>query len=160
MNDAAYRTLAASLPELTHTQLSDLLSRAKLLSSVAPTVVTGKQDFGVRVTDAICDVLRKQGVETVSSSTLRKSSAYASSREKMKDLNVFLEKASSQRIIQDAILREAVKLLYFDLLNWQGIAISSHTLLQQIHRIPATLQRHYPGYAASGLLIKILKVAA
>lgn len=101
-------------------------------------------------------VLKKHGVECPNENTLKRSSAYVQSRDKFEDLATFFETISNQKIIQDAVLRESIQLLYYDLLNWKTVAISSHTILKQIHRLPSTLHRHYPGYAASGLLVKLV----
>jgi len=145
------------LHELDSMQLKDISSRINLLTKSSTKIHDGKSNFGARVLQSICDVMRKHNVETPSVATLKKSAAYASARAKFDDLQIFFDKISKSRIIQDAILNEAVQLLYFDLVNWQGVAISSHTLLNQVHRIPATLNRHFPGYAISGTLTKIVE---
>ena len=111
----------------------------------------------MRVLNAICFVMIKLNVDSPSVSSLQKSAAYASSKSKFDDLEVFFKQISKSKLIQDHILKAAIELLYFDLVNWQGIAISSHTLLRQIHRVPATLNRHFPGYANSGMLTKLVK---
>lgn len=159
MNEQKYKDWVLQLTKLSSEQLNDLSNRIKLLSFASEKTFDGKADFGVRATEAICKVLRGRGTECPSPNTLRKSQAYVSSRNKFDDLAAFFNKMSSQRLVQDAILVEAIGLLYDDLLQWQGIAISSHTLLQQCHRLPATLNKAFPGYAASGLLSKIVKVA-
>ena len=158
MNPAQFKTWAAELPTLTKEQLSELLSRVKLLSNSAVKEHDGKSDFGIRVLQAICEVMKRQQIET-SLTTLRKSSAYANVGDKIKDLAIFFDTISKSKLVQDQILREAIGLLYFDLLNWKDVAISSHTIIQQIHRIPSVLSKHYPGYIASGLLTKIVKGA-
>jgi hypothetical protein len=156
MNDAAYKSWVAQLMFLTPVQIEDVLNRVKVLN-IAPLKQPGKSEFGARVIAAICDVLKRNNVEIPSISMLRRSSAYAGSKEKFNDLSSFLEKISRSKIIQDSVLRTAIELLYIDLLQWQGVAISSHTVLQQIHRLPATLHKHFPGYGPE-LLVKIIKV--
>ena len=156
MNPAQFKLWAGLVPTLTPEQTNELLTRFKLLSKTNDKLHSGKQQFGERVLQALCTVLRKNNVETPSVTTLRKSVAYVNSREKLQDLQTFFEKTSPSKMVQDRILRMAIELLYNDLLQWQGVAISSHTLLKQIHRIPATLNRHFPGYAASGMLVKIV----
>lgn len=158
MQESEYIEWVRQLPKLTPTQLNDVKARFRLLDQVSVVIANrGKKEFGDRVTQAICDVLSRLGVEHPSQSVLRKSSAYAASREKFDNLASFLEAASPHRLVQDQLLKKAIELLYFDLVQWQGIAISAHTVLSQIHRIPATLNKHFPGYAASGLLLKIVK---
>lgn len=158
MNEHQYQEWIKQLTQLSNPQINDLSNRIKLLSFASTKEFNGKSDFGVRVSEAICKVMRGRGIECPSPNTLRKSTAYSASKAKFEDLAAFFDKVSSQRIVQDAILIEAVNLLYDDLLQWQGISISSHTILQQCHRIPATLHKSFPGYGAE-LLSKIVKVA-
>lgn len=158
MNEKQYKDWVKALPELSAAQAQDVSNRLKVLSFAALREFTGKQLFGDRITQAICSVFTQKGVEHPSVHSLRKSQAYASSKDKFLDLAAFFEKISESRLVQDAILREAIGLLYQDMLQWQGVTISSHTILQHIHRLPATLNRHFPGYASSGLLHKIVKV--
>lgn len=160
MEKEKYRQFVSELPLLTTVQLSDLTTRVKLLSKTIIKNNAGKQDFGIRVLYTICDVMKKNNVECPSISVLQRSSAYVSSVAKINDLAEFFESISKSKIVQDQILREAINLLYHDLLQWQGISISSHTILKQIHRIPSVLNKSFPGYAASGLLVKIVKGAS
>lgn len=155
MNDHEYREWVSKLPLLTSLQKSNVVVRLQLLHNQKDH--NGKQEFGNRLLQVICDVMRKNNVETPNPATLRKSAAYVSSMGKFVDLATFFETISQSKIVQDSILREGIQLLYNDLLTWQGIAISSHTLLKQCHRIPATLNRNFPGYLQSGMLTKIIK---
>ena len=157
VNPAQFKLWVGLVPTLTAEQTSELLTRFKLLSKTNDKPHVGKQQFGERVLQALCTVLRKNNVETPSVTTLRKSAAYVNSREKLQDLQTFFEKISQSKMVQDAILKEAIQLLYYDLVQWKGVSISSHTMLKQIHRIPATLNKSFPGYAASGMLTKIVK---
>lgn len=159
MNQDQYKTWINELPALTAVQLSDLSTRIKLLGKTVSKEHSGKQEFGDRVLQAICIVMKRNNAETPSVNVLRKSSAYVSSRDKLDDLATYFEGLSKAKLVQDQILKEAINLLYFDLINWQGIAISSHTILKQIHRLPSVLNRHFPGYASSGLLTKIVRGA-
>lgn len=157
MDEQQYKLLSSSILQLTQEQVSDLANRLKIINFASTKQFNGKSDFGVRVSEAISKVLHGRGVECPSPTTLRKSSAYASSRPKFDDVAAFFAKISSHRLVQDSILVEGISLLYDDLLQWQGIAISSHTILQQIHRLPSTLNRAFPGYAESGKLHKVIK---
>ena len=157
MDDTDFRLWVAQIPSLNHTQTKELLARVKILSGTGPASGVGKSEFGPRVCASICHVMRKHGVDLASPHVLQRSSAYASAKDKIVDLASYFESISSKRIIQDQILKLAIDLLYVDLLNWQKVAISPHTMLQQIHRIPATLNRYFPGYAQSGLLSALVK---
>lgn len=154
MNKQEFQQWIKELPNLTKDQASEVLSRIKLLGVVKEH--DGKQDFGSRVLQAITEVLRKNNIEATSVHFLKKSVAYGNAKGKLDDLSAFFDNISKSRMMQDAILREAIQLLYYDLVNLE-LAISSHTILNHIHRIPATLNRHYPGYVDSGLLTKIIE---
>ena len=157
MNSDQYKGWIGDLPKLTTAQIMDLSCRVKLLSQVSVKEHEGKSEFSMRVLQAVCDVLRKLNVETPSPNMLKKSSAYVNVKDKIQDLIPYFEKVSKSKMVQDAILRKGVELLYYDLTAWQGISISSHTLLRQIHRVPSSINRSFPGYADSGLLCKLVK---
>lgn len=159
MNQDAYKNWVAELPKLSVGQLSDLSSRIKLLAKTAIKDHDGKQEFGDRVLQALCDVMKRNNLETPHSATLKKSAAYVNAKAKIEDLSVYFEKISKQKLVQDSILKVAIDLLITDMLSWQGVAVSSHSVLKQIHRIPSMLNRSFPGYATSGLLTKIVKGA-
>lgn len=156
MKDDQYREWIKGAASLTTPQIKDLTNRIKVLSNVRSDF-SGKQDFGDRVLNAVADVLRKKHVDAPSVNLMRKSAAYAVSKEKAVALSNFIALCSHSKLVQDRILRLGLSLLYDDMLQWQNVTVSPHTLLQQIHRIPATLNRHFPGYAAAGLLIKVVK---
>lgn len=157
MSPEQYKVWATGIASLTNEQASDALTRFKLLSKGSIRPSTGKQEFGDRVVIALCDMMKSKGVECSHAATLKKSAAYTNSKPKFDDLAAFFETISKSKLVQDSVLKTAISLLYVDLLQWQGVAISSHTVLKQIHRIPSVLNRHFPGYAASGLLHKIVK---
>ena len=159
MKQEQYKTWIKQLPNLTLEQLTDLNSRIKLLFDVSVKEHSGKSEFGMRLLHALCFVLRKHKVETPTVFTLQKSPAYVNAKPKINDLAIFFESLSKSKLVQDEILKEALSLLYYDCLGWQGVAVSSHTLLRQIHRIPSVLNRNFPGYSSSGLLTKIVKGA-
>ena len=150
-----YQEWVKSLSVLSASQLSDLSARLKILT---PKEFDGKSDFGIRVLQAICDVMTKNNVEVCNIHTLRKSSAFVQSKDKIKDLGTYFEQIDKTRLVQDAILHQAIDLLYHDLVQWKGVAISSHLVLKQIHRIPATLNKAFPGYGPQLLTAIIGKI--
>lgn len=158
MNNKVYKEWVQQIQLLSSAQLNDVLNRIKILNSASSNNVPGKKEFGDRLLQSICVVLIKKNVECPSVTFLRRSSAYATfNKNKSSDLATFFSKVSNSRLVQDMLLKEAVSLLYDDLQHWQGIAISSHTLIQQAHRLPAVLNRAFPGYASNGLLHKIVR---
>lgn len=159
MSPEQYQQWVKELPQLSVGQLSELSTRIKLLSKTATNEHTGKQEFGDRVLQAVCDVMKRNNLETPHPVTLKKSSAYVNAKAKIEDLSTYFEKISHLKLVQDSILKVAIELLLFDMLQWQGVAVSSHSLLKQAHRIPSMLNRAFPGYAQSGFLTKIVKGA-
>lgn len=156
MDEIDYKIWIHKLPTLTKQQVNDVSNRIKILSFASGKEFTGKQDFGARVSEAICATFRKLGVECPSPNTLRKSAAYAHSKDKFDDLASFFEKVSQQRLVQDAVLVIGIEQLYNSMLSW-GHPISSHTVLNHIHRVPAALNKAFPGYAQVGLLTRLVK---
>jgi hypothetical protein len=158
MNSDQYKGWIGDLPKLTTAQIMDLSCRVKLLSQVSVKEHEGKSEVGNRVLQIICSVMKKHRTENPSIIMLKKSTAYISSKDKILDMMSFFENISKSKLVQDAVLKIGIDLLYTDLLQWQGIAVSSHTLLRQIHRVPSVINRHFPGYAQSGLLVKLVKI--
>ena len=156
MDQEKYRLWVGELSQLTTAQLADLSVRMKLLAGSAHKEHDGKSEFGLRVLQAICDTMRKNNVEAASVHVLKNSTAYKTANGKLDDLAAFFNKVSSSRLIQDAVLKTGTDLLYLDLSNW-NVAVSSHTMFRQVHRIPAILNHNFPGYSSSGLLAKIVK---
>jgi hypothetical protein len=160
MTDDVFNQIVDKLPTLSAKQRSNLLERLKLLQSLSTKETTnanGKRDIESRVLNVLCNVLRELGVEYPSLDVLRKSSSYAAFQRKLPDLMEFLSHVGSERIAQDALLKIALELLYWDMVSWQGSVVSAITLMSHIHRIPATVSRHFPGYASSGLLKMIVR---
>lgn len=76
-------------------------------------------------------------------------------------LKAFLDRTcpGSAAVIRRSILATAIDLLYEDL-NANGRIINVRSLAYSLDRIPPILDRAFPGYAASGLLPKIVRAAA
>ena len=156
VNDSEYKQWVKQLPNLTSSQASDVCNRVKILKFASAKEFNGKQEVISRTLQVICDVMNKKGVDCPSVRVLERSSALAASRDKLSNLSRFLDSISKSKLVQNSILSIAVECLYIDLLNW-GVPVSAHTVLQQIHRIPAVLNKSFPGYAASGVLHKLVK---
>ena len=145
------------LHELTSEQRATVLQRVQLLGSFPKKEkVVGKRDFSDRVLQVLCSTLKRLGAECPSPMVLRKGVAYVSFEGKLPDIEAFFVEASASRVVQDALLGKAIELLYQDIVNWQGVAVSSQTIMQQIHRLPSVLNKSFPGYSSSGYLAKIV----
>lgn len=156
----AFAQLIKALPELTTTERDSLAQRLKVLQSLPGAKeqpVNGKRDLDDRVLSILCQTLRDLGVEYPSFAILRRGNAYAAFNNKLPGVYKFLEQVGPDRIAQDALLKLALELLYTDLVSWQGVSISAMTMMSHIHRVPATVSKHFPGYAMCGMLPWIIK---
>lgn len=147
MTELEYAKWVRGLSDLSPLQLADLNKRLKLLG---PTSID--DSFGSRFLGALKDVLLKLNGEIINPIRLAKGATFAKNKDKLAQLQVFIEATSQRRIVQDQILRIGLEKLYKDLVEWGEFAISSSTLISHLHRIPATLDKHFPGYAAAGML--------
>jgi hypothetical protein len=59
---------------------------------------------------------------------------------------------------QWAVLLEGFRILYEDL-TAMGLATDGSMLMRHVHRLPALLNREYPGYAAGGYLHKVISTS-
>jgi hypothetical protein len=154
MTPGDYHQWIVQLPVLTSEQLNDVRTRIGLLKSHPAAGASGARDFSDIVLEAITDVTRKLNIETASFTRLKKNAAYGPYKAKANDLKKTF--AGMTRVQQTSILNMAVELLYNDMLEW-GIAVSAVTLMRHIHRLPATINKHFPGYIQSGLLLKLIR---
>lgn len=159
MADDAYIRLLQTLPNLSQEQRINLVQRLKMLESISKNEKNGnngKRDDTSRVLESICTVLARIGVEYPSVDVLRKSSSFAAFQRKLPDLFKFLSRVGPARLAQDALLKIGLQLLYYDIVSFKDATVSAHTLMSHIHRVPAVINRAFPGYASSGLLNYIL----
>lgn len=164
---AAYDQVVAALPHLTPEERGKIKQRLDMLQSIASTqtltaaVEDAKPATGSDLADdllaAICaEVMRASG-ERANPHQLRRTPQFRSFREKAEALEPFVRDNTSDRTERRALLSVAVRLLY-DTIVTEGLAASARTLMLHVHRAPAVLDRAFPGYAASGWLIKVIKV--
>lgn len=102
------------------------------------------------VLSCICDVLSSMNVEHFGIEVLRKRTG-AAFREKLPGLMRYLKRAHPKRSGQRALLHEGIGLLYQEL-TASRLPTTASTMANHIHRVPAVIERHYPGYARGGLL--------
>lgn len=124
-----------------------LLNRLMALKSLGNTETGSDVSF---VLGAVSDLLRGQGVEFASPTVLLRQ-ADKNFKDKVPDLMAFLASAHPTRQGQRALLMVALDLLHQDI-SKAGYPVAAGVLLRHIHRLPATLNRHFPGYARAGML--------
>ena len=142
------------LPGLTDAERQQLLMSLKALCSFGPssqvTNEAGQDDHESFALSCIADSLASLGVEFTTAPMLR-SSSNAGFRAKVESVMVFVSKVCKTRSAQRALLLLGVELLYSDI-SRLGLPASARMVMRHFHRIPSVLNRHFPGYAASGLL--------
>ena len=109
------------------------------------------------ILSSISDTLLSMGTENCNPWILKRSSQYKAFKEKVPYLIKYLDRAGIKtKINRQAILSIAIKLLYQNLIDMNQ-SPSSRTLMAQIHRIPAVLNQHFPGYAGACMLSWVIK---
>jgi len=99
--------------------------------------------------DCVCDALARRGLGA-QVAVWRRSGDLADFRRRLPDLREFLT-AAGNRDAQQAVLTEGVDLICGQLASW-GVVVTARSVVRNLDKLPAVLDRAYPGYAASGLL--------
>lgn len=111
------------------------------------------------VLGVIIDECRRSGLDQLSSpSHLLKAAGFRLFKTKIEEQGVgdFLStSALNNKVKANALTRLSVNLLIQDM-ERMGVAVSARTLMNHIHRLPAVLNKAFPGYAAAGLLHLVL----
>lgn len=152
--------IIALIPELTAAECRELINRLKSFSSIAPSekvpTKIGQSSPEDEILQIICYQLASMGVDFTPFYLLKKSTGMNSFRDKIPSILKFLEKSSLKRIERRAIIAAGVVALYESMAE-QGWTVTARTVVNNIHRLPAALERQYPGYAKLGLLGKLIR---
>lgn len=106
----------------------------------------------------IADVLRARGIDlAASSSRMQIGPMFRSFIAKVRTEGVaaYLHDAAKTEVELRALIKLCVELLIADMMR-RHVAISSRSLMANVHLIPAVLDRAFPGYAAAGLLHMVI----
>ena len=103
----------------------------------------------------IVDYMRSNQLDLAGIPQLTSGRHYDTYKVKLPPIMKYLRMAGD-KTAQRALLRLGIGLLHHDLVN-MGWAVSSRTLMAHIHRMPAAINRGFPGYAQSGLLSMIVR---
>lgn len=124
----------------------------------APPAMSDKiDDLSRMVLEAIADCMSSKGIDFAPAARLARTSQYKSYQEKVGDFYPFLKQtAHGSKVKLQALVKLSVLLLYDDL-QAMGVTFTSRTMLSHAHRIPAVLNKAFPGYAAHGLLGLVLR---
>ena len=160
--DEDYDRLVAALPRLTPDQRARLAERLRVLQALAPghapaDPAGGPQDEADEVLGIIAAVAQRASGERASPLALRRSPQFPAFRAKARLLAEFAAKSAPDRARRRALLDLGFEILYRDLRR-AGFSVTSRTLMQCAHQVPASLDRGFPGYAVAGLLGMIVGV--
>lgn len=166
---STYDQILKGLLDLNVSQLAEVRARAGILSEAGgakqrTTGLSGGQPMPDMIAETdvelvlseIAGHLREQGIEFVSVSMLKKVQGFGKFAEKIPAVMIFFRKITTNRVKLRALIRIAIALLYKDLAR-MNISASTRTMMNHFHRVPAVLNRNFPGYAQSGLLGLLLQ---
>jgi len=144
--------------------LKNAVSAMQALSGGAPAVVTTpkeakEEDATYMVLDVICEFMKAKGADFTSPTVLRKTKHYSAFRQKIMEdgmLDFYKKAAGNNRVALRALMRVGVKLLYQNLIELE-LPTNSRNMMAHMHRLPAVINRAFPGYAESGLLRMLIK---
>ena len=109
---------------------------------------------------AICEFFEAQGLEKCYPAMLRRASGYTAFKQKVEPIVAFLAKGAGRdsltRTELMALFRLGISLLHQNMQSMQ-IAVSTRTMMNQIHRMPSVIELSFPGYARQGLLRLVIK---
>ena len=149
-----YQTVIALLPMLSLEERERVKKALGALGGLAASGPTNGDSDVDLVLHAIVSHLSARGAEHASVGMLKKSPQFNAFKVKIPAVVRFF--CTKNRTELNAFLNVAIPLLYDDLTE-MGIAVSARTLLVHIHRLPATINKHFPRYASSGMLHLLLK---
>lgn len=148
------------LPHLSAFELDQLHERIKALkhmggngNSNEATKVAGDLDI---VLDVIVRVMRRNGHDYSNAKMLQRSRNYNAFTQKVPALMEYLKAATGNRLEQCGILEISVRLLCHEIKHWE-VPITDQLVMVNIDRIPAVINKHFPGYAKHGMLKMLVK---
>ena len=147
------------LPGLSAPDLSQVEQRLRALRALTTPLLSLpsgeiERPFEDMVLDAIITTMLDRAGESVPRVHLQKSPQLSAFRKKLLPLSKFF--AGLERNQQRALLHLSIKLLYDNMLQ-MNIPITGRLVMQHIHRLPAVINRHFPGYAQHKLLPMIIR---
>jgi hypothetical protein len=150
--------ILSKLPTLSSPELAEIRGRIQHLTQGNGAVngmVSCDKDVQI-VLDVIYRTMQSAGADITPPSQLQKTAQFKVMADKIVLVMSYLwDCGIRDQVKVRAVLMIAVDLLYRDLCV-MGVSVSSRTIMQHFHRIPATLQKHFPGYARGKILWAIV----
>jgi len=159
---SALKQIIDLLPKLDSDELSELRKRITALSSLGGSPEVDGKAGALRDTraemimEAINHVMSSLGADSASVFVMRRTADYPRLKQKVDSLFEYMRKITGNRVEQQHLLNMSVEMLYQDLVEL-GIPVTALTIMRHIHRIPAVMNKQFPGYAEAGVLSMILK---
>jgi hypothetical protein len=166
---SSYEDILAGLLRLDTDQLAEVRARAGILSQAGgakarTSLPGGKLSMPAELAETdvelilseIAGHLKEQGIEFVSVQMLKNVGGYRKFADKVPGIMIYFRKVTTNRVKLRALIRMSIALLYKDLAR-MNISASTRTMMNHFHRIPAVVNRSFPGYASSGMLGLLLQ---
>jgi hypothetical protein len=164
MRSKEFEQIAALLLLLGKEELEQVRARAGVLAQAAgingrtspaaelsaPQISADESDIDL-VLSEIAALLRDQGVEFASVPMLKRVTNFKSFAEKVPATMKFFRGVTTNRTKLRALIRISISLLYKDLIK-MNMAATTRTLMSHWHRVPAVMDKNFPGYARAGHL--------
>jgi hypothetical protein len=122
-------------------------------SNASPKKHDGRTSIEDVLLETISQYARDKGIEFVTVERLRASQQMKQAREKLAEgLEDYLRNAvAKNRIELRAFMKLAISLVFKEMAQLR-LSASGRTVLAYVHRIPAVINKAFPGYASSGML--------
>jgi hypothetical protein len=132
-----------------------LKGEATPLAPAAATTATLDTDMDLLI-DALCAFMRERGIEFSNPTLVKRSGAYQSLCKRPDFLGSWLDRSGMSRNEKRLLFAMTVPLLH-QYLSWGSNAVGVNQMLQNLHKLPAVVEGHLPGYARAGALRMIVK---
>jgi len=151
------KAIEAAIPKLSDEELAKLESAIAARRAIGgklgktETMTTGLPADVVMVLETLADFMKYNGSDPAPAAMLAKTSNFAAFKVKVPFVMESLKLSALKKNETRAVLRSAISMLY-ERMTDQGLDTTSRRMMDHIHRLPALLDVHFPGYAKAGLL--------
>lgn len=159
------KEITVQMHDLSIEELDQLINRAKAMRSLAGNggnnapsgVIRDNSDLAF-VLKCASETAQQLGADQSAYFQLHKAANNSPVlREKISSIMIFLrQQAGVEKARQYALLCVGMRLLYKDMTE-AGYPVSARTILAHIHRLPAIMNKNFPGYAYAGMLHLVIR---
>lgn len=151
------KTIEAAIPKLNDEELAKVEIAIAARRSIGgkmsktETLTTGLPPEVLMVLETLADFMKDNGADPAPAGMLAKTSNFSGFKKKVPAIVESMKASALKKNEARAVLRSAMSMLY-ERLTDQGLDTTSRRMMDHIHRLPALLDVHFPGYAKAGLL--------